>query len=615
MNGTKLKGLSLVAFFLISLVGCGNSSSKNGTFTIAPITNPPQTTTVPGEGRALWLTRWHATSETQLKEAIQYMKDHHLNILMVQVYGDGMALYNSSVAPRSGLVSGSFDNLQKAIELGHAAGIEVHAWLNVVKVYTTTLARPGNPNHLINAHPEWSMVDQNGVALVDKLGTSPAASIFFCPEHPGFFKYLTDLTVEVAGNYNVDGINLDYIRYPSYNYCFCKLHKDNFQAKYGYFPTRFDSKFDQWRYDNITKLVESIYTNTAAVNPLIKISANFTKHSYTYQDAHTWLKKGIIDIACPMLYTSDMTLFKDRVRDLVENSGGRLIMPGVDVTSTALEDQIIDGKKVDGVTLFSYKGLDSTGTAILDRQYTTAVPTPLMPWKDGTLDMKGPVLSGISTTNLSASEGVILWRSNEETTGWIEYGTTQSLGQISSTTALGYDHYKYLSTLTAQTQYYYQVVAKDAAGNITKSPINTFQTTNAPAGSLIMDNTDGRFSTMGTWSSGTSSGGYQNDYLYSSSTSAIATYSPFIPQAGTYNIYVWYVHGANRTTYAEYTLKTPQGNQVVAINQTTGGKQWVLLGTFSLDAGMANTLEVTGGTTSGVAIADAIKIEKPVVTP
>jgi len=34
------------------------------------------------------------------------------------------------------------------------------------------------------------------------------------PGHPAAFQYLSDLIVGVATNYDVDGIHLDYIRYP-----------------------------------------------------------------------------------------------------------------------------------------------------------------------------------------------------------------------------------------------------------------------------------------------------------------------------------------------------------------------------------------------------------------
>ena len=273
----------------------------------------------------MWLTRWHADTEAEIRECVDYMAAHNLNMLLIQVYGDAMALYQSSFVPRSTLVSGSFDNLETAIRLAHARGIEVHAWLNVVKVYAGGLGTPRDPNHIIRQHPDWAMVNSSGDSLINNVGKS-GTTIFFCPGNAGFRRYCRDVAVEIASNYDVDGIHLDYIRYPGGEYCYCDTHRREFYAKYGRYPSPGDPDFDQWRFDDISKLVAGIYDDIQMVRPSCKLSAAvFRRSSSVFQDVQGWFEAGKLDIACPMLYTSDLTSFRDyvvKILDQCQPGGG-----------------------------------------------------------------------------------------------------------------------------------------------------------------------------------------------------------------------------------------------------------------------------------------------------
>ena len=102
------------------------------------------------ETRAMWLTRWDCTNDAQIQACVDYMVAHDMNVLLVEVYGDGYALYDSSFVPHSYLVAPDFDTLASAVQKGHAAGIEVHAYINMINIYSGGLGAPSNPNHLIN---------------------------------------------------------------------------------------------------------------------------------------------------------------------------------------------------------------------------------------------------------------------------------------------------------------------------------------------------------------------------------------------------------------------------------------------------------------------------------
>ncbi len=138
----------------------------------------------------------------------------------------------------------------------------------------------------------------------------------------------------------------------------------------------------------------------------------------------------------------------------------------------------------------------------------------------------------------------------------------------------------------------------------------------------VVDNTDARFATQGTWSTGTTAPGrYGNDYRYaatSPTSTAAATWRLEPDQPGTYDVYVWWSQGTNRATDARYTLhgSRPWDVQRRVFNQQTGGGQWNFLGSVALAPGTgAVTLHARGSRTDRVVIADAVRIVRRQTVP
>ncbi|MCX7718686.1 MAG: family 10 glycosylhydrolase [Candidatus Sumerlaeaceae bacterium] len=109
----------------------------------------------------------------------------------------------------------------------------------------------------------------------------------------------------------------------------------------------------------------------------------------------------------------------------------------------------------------------------------------------------------------------------------------------------------------------------------------------ATAETIIIDNRDAKTSATGTWSTGTSSGYYVTNYRYAITAlteDATFTFQPVFASSGIYDLYTWYVQGANRPPDARYIINHSGGTSVVTIDQTTSGAQWVPLGTFAMPA-------------------------------
>lgn len=114
-----------------------------------------------------------------------------------------------------------YDGLADLVELARARGIEVHAYFSVFPEGdpNSTDLDPGRA--VLAQHPEWAVIDVNG-----------KPTTFVCAGQPGYRAYLLDLVREVLNTYDLDGIHLDFIRYPRAA-CFCEHCLGEIRARFG----------------------------------------------------------------------------------------------------------------------------------------------------------------------------------------------------------------------------------------------------------------------------------------------------------------------------------------------------------------------------------------------
>jgi chitodextrinase len=115
---------------------------------------------------------------------------------------------------------------------------------------------------------------------------------------------------------------------------------------------------------------------------------------------------------------------------------------------------------------------DASGNLATSVNYTFTTTTPAPP-----ADTTAPVISNITTSNLTTSSIQIGWNTDESASGYVAYGTTASYGLTSPVdSTLKTSRTITLSTLKRNTTYNYQVVSTDASGNIARSANRTFTT-------------------------------------------------------------------------------------------------------------------------------------------
>jgi len=297
----------------------------------------------PAEVRALWVVRSSLTSPAAIRTIVAQARDNGYNTLIVQVRGRGELFCAGGLEPRASELAGQpaeFDPLEQIVREGHAAGLQVHAWINAMFVWSRPQP-PACPDHIVHAHPDWLMVNRAGrkVAIGDKDG------LFTCPSHPEVRQHLHDVVLDVARRYDVDGIQFDFIRYPGADYCYCMGCLTRFKREANralppalraslarrpgrlVYPQVLSRRWAAWRREQITSLVRWISRDLKALRPSLIVSADViawggynpdfhesAAYATVGQDWYGWLREGILDVAVPMTYQTSTAAFRRWVR-------------------------------------------------------------------------------------------------------------------------------------------------------------------------------------------------------------------------------------------------------------------------------------------------------------
>lgn len=296
------------------------------------------------EYRAVWLTTienldWPHTrvktpadverQKRELTVILDSLQSMHINTVFLQTRVRGDVIYPSAIEPFSYLLTGisgknpGYDPLAFAVGECHKRGMQLHAWLVTLPLGKAEHVRRLGKNALPNKKKS--------------LCTYYKGSWYMEPGNPATADYITALVKEVVQNYDVDGIHLDYVRYPDTvdGYPDRGLHH-----KYGR-----SLSLAAWRRANITRIASAVYSAVKELKPWVRVSCaplgkynNLTRYSSlgwdayntVFQDAQGWLRDGIMDALFPMLYFRGNN-FYPFVRDWCENRYGRHVAPGIGV--------------------------------------------------------------------------------------------------------------------------------------------------------------------------------------------------------------------------------------------------------------------------------------------
>ncbi len=150
------------------------------------------------------------------------MSDAGFDTAVVQVRGRGDAYYRSELVPRAEEMAGApegFDPLSRL--LLDLRGRRVLAWLNVFFLWGGETP-PGDPAHAATAHPDWLLTDADGRSVADYTGAERSRGwiegIYADPASPAYREHFCRVVSELVARYPVDGVHLDFVRYPGPGY-------------------------------------------------------------------------------------------------------------------------------------------------------------------------------------------------------------------------------------------------------------------------------------------------------------------------------------------------------------------------------------------------------------
>lgn len=351
------------------------------------------------EVRALWVTRFDWTTANgadpaKIDEIVTNAASAGFNTLYFQVRGEADAYYSSDFEPWSRRLTGTlgqdpgWDPLERLVQRAHAAGLQVHAYINVYPLWTGCTPPPDNttPRHLyyeiLDFHgstdgklngAQWT--DTDAVTCLPYFRVSPASVMFD--------KHLQEVTEDLVRSYDIDGIHLDHIRYAGQHTSCDPVSEE----RYG--DDCFVSEaYADWQREQVNGTVRKLYEElvpmkpelwlTAAVWPLHRdiygwgVSSGYDSY---YQDSKAWLSGGYIDSVSPMIYTGSPDCSRpyfwtrDRwamlVADFQGDRNGRFVIPGMGVNYCTADDFAeivarIETARAEGTAghaIFSYSGL------------------------------------------------------------------------------------------------------------------------------------------------------------------------------------------------------------------------------------------------------------------
>lgn len=248
--------------------------------------------------------------------AIDWLADLNLNTLYPVVWNDGITYYPSAVMTSRGLQSFRYSGLQgqdilvELVQQAHARGLLVIPW------FEFGLMTPP-ASELARRHPDWLTQTRDG----RKTSISAAGEVAWLnPFHPQVQQLITDLVLEVVGQYPVDGIQFDDNMSLPREFGYDPFTLSLWRQQPGRTPLPDPAAGDwvQWRADRLSAFLDRLAKAARRRRPgaIVSISPNYYDHAYKLQlqDWRRWVQTGIADELVIQLYRPDLESFEPHLQ-------------------------------------------------------------------------------------------------------------------------------------------------------------------------------------------------------------------------------------------------------------------------------------------------------------
>lgn len=345
----------------------------------------------PVEARGVWLRPTLNAKREYIFDTVKSIWEAGFNQVYLEILFDNstiIAMPEDSLYTQNPALAGE-DILKTYIEACHSYGIEIHAWMSVFRV---GYKGSKNTNNSIGIKkPEWLNISKNGLDYVEN---AYGDAFFVNPALPEVRQYLLESYMYIAKNYDLDGFQLDYIRYPNkqdgedfgYDDYTIGLYKE----KYGKDPRNFTAGSDdyqswcEFRASFVTQFVRDFKIKLNEIRPDMYLSAAVAPgYEQTLvnmcQDSVTWLEEGLIDIAHPMAYGTTDAVLRYIGETVRAASSSVFTCIGVsDQGGDIFREQILATRmdETDGVAFFSWNVYDARYSEIAKTIFASKAVSP-----------------------------------------------------------------------------------------------------------------------------------------------------------------------------------------------------------------------------------------------
>jgi uncharacterized lipoprotein YddW (UPF0748 family) len=260
------------------------------------------------------------TSRREIVKLIDFAKKARVSILFVQIYRANQAWFPSKVGDSSpykaALQKISEDPFKLLINEAHSAGIEVHAWLNMLSLGVNSDAP------LLKKYG--SGILTRNLKAKKTLNDYKIDNQFFL--EPGDLRIRNELLIlveEILRSYpKLDGIQFDYLRYPDMHpaYGYTEMNVERFKKATGIKTVEEESEvWKNWKRNQVTGLLEELVKKSRALRPNIRVSVTgcmpYTRAYYeAFQDWPSWIDRELVDFVTIMSYSPDPLEFEQWIK-------------------------------------------------------------------------------------------------------------------------------------------------------------------------------------------------------------------------------------------------------------------------------------------------------------
>ncbi|MDY6787237.1 MAG: family 10 glycosylhydrolase [candidate division WOR-3 bacterium] len=331
--------------------------------------------------KGIWITRWELNSPDNIKSLADSLYRAGITDAYVQVFGSGEAYYESSTVP---VKYNSFDPLGEFIKYSDKR-YRVHAWINLLYMWDRRELTEDS-NHILQRHPEAVLRDHTMRSIMnythDDLRKRNIEGIYVSPASEDVRKLIISVISEIMTQYDIDGIHLDYCRYPGKEFVYDPYLRSRFQSVYLVDPALISSTdrriygnnvsavnwaWEQFPAQVLTGLIADINTMVHEYSSEMTLSASVIADivragNSLHQSWWEWIDNDYIDYAVIMAYSPYLTVIKKQIENIRNRVGLERIVVGLGSYNQSLKNVKYNYEMLSiynplGVSIFSSKSL------------------------------------------------------------------------------------------------------------------------------------------------------------------------------------------------------------------------------------------------------------------